>query len=43
MINIIIGGGDTINAAKKYGLKNAYLSTGGGATLQYLEKGKLKF
>ena len=41
--NIIIGGGDTINAAKKYGLKNAYLSTGGGATLQYLEKGKLKF
>ena len=30
-------------AAKKYGLKNAYLSTGGGATLQYLEKGKLKF
>ncbi len=41
--NIIIGGGDTINAAKKYGLKNAYLSTGGGATLEYLEKGKLKF
>lgn len=34
---IIIGGGDTVNAAKKYKIKNAYLSTGGGAALKYLE------
>ena len=34
---IIIGGGDTVNAAKKYNIKNAYLSTGGGAALKYLE------
>lgn len=36
---IILGGGDTVAAAKKFGYnnKNSHLSTGGGATLCYLE------
>ena len=38
----IIGGGDTINAVKKYVPNNNFiLSTGGGASLEYLEGKKL--
>ena len=36
-IKTIIAGGDTGNAAQKYGLNFYYISTGGGATLEYLE------
>lgn len=36
-IETIVCGGDTGNATKKYGFTPAYLSTGGGATLEYLE------
>ncbi len=37
--DVIIGGGDTVTAAKQFGFdnRNSYLSTGGGATLCYLE------
>lgn len=36
-IKTIICGGDTGSASKKYGLKFYYISTGGGASLEYLE------
>ena len=39
---IVIGGGDTVNAVKKYVPNNNFvLSTGGGASLEYLEGKKL--
>lgn len=40
----IAGGGDSVSAIKKFGLENkfTYLSTGGGATLEYIKDGKLK-
>lgn len=39
----VIGGGDSVTAVNKFGLKNkfTYLSTGGGATLEYIKDGKL--
>lgn len=39
----VIGGGDTINAVNKLGLLNkfSFVSTGGGAMLQYLAEGDL--
>jgi 3-phosphoglycerate kinase len=39
----IVGGGDTINAVKDFELANEinYISTGGGASLTFLEKGTL--
>lgn len=39
----IAGGGDTVNAIHEFGLgkKINYLSTGGGATMKFLEKGTL--
>ena len=42
--NVIIGGGDTVGAVKKLGYtdKFKYLSSGGGATLEYVAYGKLK-
>lgn len=36
-IKTVIAGGDTGNAANQYRLKFFYISTGGGATLEYLE------
>ncbi len=41
-IKTVIAGGDTGNAAKKYNLDFYYISTGGGATLEYLEGKKFK-
>lgn len=40
---VVIGGGDSVGAANALGYKNSfyYLSTGGGATLEYLAKGSL--
>lgn len=40
----IIGGGDTLSAAKKLGFGNSFSfqSTGGGATLEYIAYGKLE-
>ena len=39
----IIGGGDSVAAINSLGIQNkfSHLSTGGGATLEYIEKGKL--
>jgi len=40
---IIVGGGDSVSAVKKFGYQNKfdYLSSGGGATLDYIIDGKL--
>ena len=42
--SVYVGGGDTVSAVNKYGFENAYkyLSSGGGATLEYVAYGKLK-
>lgn len=37
----VIGGGDTVSAVKNLNLKFDFISTGGGATLEYLAKGNL--
>ena len=39
----VVGGGDTASALKKFGLGSQvdHLSTGGGASLEYIEKGDL--
>ncbi len=39
----VVGGGDSVNAVNKSGFANKidYLSTGGGATLKYIESGSL--
>ena len=39
---VVIAGGDTGNAAHKYNLDFYYVSTGGGATLEYLSGNKFK-
>lgn len=41
--NVVIGGGDSVSAAINFGYKDkfTYLSTGGGATLEYICDGKL--
>lgn len=41
---VIIGGGDTVAAVKKFGYMNdfKFLSSGGGATLEYIADGKLE-
>lgn len=41
---VIIGGGDTASAVKKFGYENAFkhISTGGGATLEYIASGTLE-
>lgn len=41
-IKTIICGGDTGSASKKYGLSFYYISTGGGASLEYLEGKKIE-
>lgn len=40
---VIVGGGDTVSAVKKFGFENdfSYLSSGGGATLEYIADGSL--
>lgn len=42
--NVILGGGDTVSAAKKFGYENDFMfqSSGGGATLEYIANGKLE-
>jgi phosphoglycerate kinase len=39
----LIGGGDSVAAINKYNLANevSYVSTGGGALLEYIEQGTL--
>jgi len=41
---VYIGGGDTVSAVNKLGFENKfeYMSSGGGATLEYVSSGKLK-
>ena len=41
--DVYIGGGDTVSAVNKFGFENSYkyLSSGGGATLEYVAYGKL--
>lgn len=41
---VFVGGGDTVSAVTKFGYSNKfyYLSSGGGATLEYVAYGKLK-
>ena len=41
--NVIIGGGDASSSVKKFGYGNyfTYISSGGGATLEYIAKGHL--
>lgn len=41
---VIIGGGDTVSACRKFGFENKfyYVSSGGGATLEYIADGNLK-
>ena len=41
---VIIGGGDTASACKKFGFENVFyfISSGGGATLEYIADGNLK-
>lgn len=41
---VIVGGGDTVAAVKKFGFENdfKFLSSGGGATLEYIADGKLE-
>ncbi len=41
---VIVGGGDTVSAVKKMNLENEYkfVSSGGGATLEYIADGTLK-
>lgn len=41
---VIIGGGDSVSAAKKFGFENEFkhLSTGGGATLEFIANGNLE-
>ena len=40
---IYVGGGDTVSAVTKYGYEKdfVYLSSGGGATLEYVSTGKI--
>jgi phosphoglycerate kinase len=40
---VVVGGGESVSAIKKSGLESefAHLSTGGGASLEYIEKGRL--
>lgn len=38
---VIVGGGDTVSAAKKFGYQFDFMSSGGGATLEYIADGKL--
>lgn len=42
--DVYIGGGDTVSAVKKFGYENnfKFLSSGGGATLEYIADGKLE-
>jgi phosphoglycerate kinase len=39
----LVGGGDSVNAVKMSGLssKMSHISTGGGASLEYIENGSL--
>ena len=39
--DIYAGGGDTTYMLNKYNVTNAFMSTGGGATLTYLSTGDL--
>lgn len=41
---VIIGGGDTVSAVKKFGYETSFkfLSSGGGATLEFIADGKLE-
>ena len=41
---VIVGGGDSVSAVNTFGYQDkfAYLSSGGGATLEYVANGKLK-